>query len=318
LSEILALRAADVSSRYYYGVVKLTYGSGIGGMGYVGGPARTAIGYDNLPGGANVMAHELGHNMGRQHAPCGGPSWPDPSYPYPGGQIGVWGLDVSTLTIKAPTLPDVMGYCWPNWISDYNWSAMVAYRLGGPSNSPDGGAPDGGLLVWGRITPAGVVLEPAFRVPLAAWAAPQPGANRLELLAADGSLLRAYSFEATEVADLPGGTERHFAFVVPLTAELRTGLVGFRVIAGSQSGSRSSTGAAGADPSLVLSSPNDSQIDLRWDAARYPVVLVRDAGGQVLSFARGGVARLWASGQDFELQFSDGVRSLSRAARVLR
>jgi hypothetical protein len=48
-------------------------------------------------------------------------------------------------------------------------------------------------------------------------------------------------------------------------------------------------------------------------------VLVRDAvSGQVLSFARGGTARIWSGGGDFELQFSDGVRSATRQARVLR
>ncbi|MGH7696367.1 MAG: hypothetical protein ACRENH_15385, partial [Gemmatimonadaceae bacterium] len=66
LSEINALRAADGSSRYYYGIVKTTYSSGIAGLGYLGAPA--AIGWDYLPSGSDVLAHELGHNFGRLHS----------------------------------------------------------------------------------------------------------------------------------------------------------------------------------------------------------------------------------------------------------
>jgi hypothetical protein len=45
--------------------------------------------------------------------------------------------------------------------------------------------------------------------------------------------------------------------------------------------------------------------------------MVRDAATrQVLSFARGGSVRLPAQGQNVELQYSDGVRTLSRAARL--
>ncbi len=54
LSEMLAVRAGDGSSRYYYGVVKTTYGSGVAGIGYVGGSARVAVGWDNLPSGASA------------------------------------------------------------------------------------------------------------------------------------------------------------------------------------------------------------------------------------------------------------------------
>jgi hypothetical protein len=83
LSEMLAVRTGDVSTRYYYGVVKTNYGSGVAGMGYVGGSARAAIGWDYLPSGNHVMAHEVGHNMGRQHAPCGGWRVPIPASPMP-------------------------------------------------------------------------------------------------------------------------------------------------------------------------------------------------------------------------------------------
>ncbi|HEV8613455.1 MAG TPA: M66 family metalloprotease, partial [Gemmatimonadales bacterium] len=319
LSELLALRTADASSRYYYGVVKVSYSSGVAGLGYVGGSARTAMGWDYLPTGINIMAHEVGHNMGRLHAPCGGATGTDPAYPYAGGQIGVWGMDLSSLILKAPTVTDVMSYCGPNWISDFNWSAMVSFRQSGPNNAPAAGGSSAGLLIWGRITPSGVVLEPAFQVAAAAGTPPRPGSNRLELLAADGSTLQSVSFEATEVADLPGGREDHFAFVLPLSSGAQRGLAGLRVRAGSRIALRSSAAPAGADPAPQLSRPGAGQLELRWDGVRFPMALVRDAAsGQILSFARGGAARLWAGGQAFDLQFSDGVRTVSLPARVLR
>lgn len=315
LSEVLALKASDGSSRYYYGVVKTSYGSGVAGMGYVGGSARTALGWDHLPSGNGIMAHELGHNLGRPHAPCGGANGQDPGFPYAGGKIGMWGLDLNTLALKSPFVyADLMGYCSPSWVSDYSWSAMVAYRQGGPNNVPPAGDGAPGLLVWGRITDAGVVLEPAFRVPVSR--APSPGANRLELLGADGSLLGTVAFGADTVADLPSGVEGHFAFVIPLDAALERGLAGVRVRAAGRTASRLAS-ALSTDPAPVLTRPNARQVEIRWNAARFPMVMVRDAAtGQVLSFARGGAARLWTDGATFDLQFSDGVNSVVRQRQI--
>jgi hypothetical protein len=134
LSEMLAVRAGDASSRLLLRRGQDDVRQRRRRMGYVGGSARAAIGWDNLPSGAGVMAHEVGHNMSRQHAPCGGVASPDPSFPYAGGKIGMWGLDLTTLALKNPaTYADLMGYCSPGWVSDYNWSAMVTYRQGGPT-----------------------------------------------------------------------------------------------------------------------------------------------------------------------------------------
>jgi hypothetical protein len=215
-----------------------------------------------------------------------------------------------------------MGYCYPRWISDYNWTAMLSYRQSGPNNAPSASiqaSGSGGLLIWGRITNAGVVLEPAFRVAAMASNVPTPGPNRLELLATDGSLLRSVPFNAVEVGDLPGGPERQFAFVVPLDAATQAALGQIRVVAGARTATRVAGTDAGADPGVTLSRPRAGEIELSWDASRFPVVMVKDAtSGEILSFARGGRARIAAAGPSFALQFSDGVRTLSRAGRVLR
>ena len=44
-----------------------------------------------------------------------------------------------------------------------------------------------------------------------------------------------------------------------------------------------------------------------YQAITYPVAMVRDATGQVISFARGGAATLWSQSGRFDVVFSDGV-----------
>jgi hypothetical protein len=320
LSELLALRVAEASPRYYYGVVRTDYAGGTVGLGYVGGAARAAMGWDRLPGAGNVMAHEEGHNMGRQHAPCGGAGYPDLAFPYPGGMIGVWGLDLRSLSPKPPaTTPDLMGYCSGSWISDFDWCAMIGYRGAGPSNSGGTEAVAGpGLLVWGRITEEGVLLEPAFRVDAVPGTGQVPGPFRLELRAGDGALLRSVGFDAAEVADLPGAVDRHFAFVVPLDdlEERRLSSIGVR--AGARGTTRLVSAAAG-DPETSVAKLPSGESELRWNEARYPMVLVRDAATrEILSFARGGSLRLASGAVGLDLLFSDGVRSPVRQIRVLR
>jgi hypothetical protein len=60
------------------------------------------------------------------HSPCGGASSPDPRYPYAGGGIGVQGYDlVNKQFVSASMGKDVMGYCEPEWISDYTYQALL-------------------------------------------------------------------------------------------------------------------------------------------------------------------------------------------------
>ena len=79
-----------------------------------------------------ILAHEIGHNWNRNHSPCGNPAGVDPNYPYFGGVIGVYGFDVATQTLFAPTIYDVMSYCHPYWISDYTYVGVMSYRVANP------------------------------------------------------------------------------------------------------------------------------------------------------------------------------------------
>lgn len=318
LGEVLALRnTTDQSSRYYYGVVKVDYTSGVAGIGYVGTPtgtAKAAIGWDRASG-PGVLAHELGHNFGRYHAPCGNPAGVDQNYPHTTGGIGYWGLDLGTLALKSPfTWKDLMGYCNNEWVSDYTWNAVMNFRSLSPTGAPPmmvaGGGVDDGLLIWGRIGSSGTVLEPVFRVPSVGRPLPGNGPYRVEGRDASGALLFSHPFEAAQVADLPGGPERHFAFVLPVgaaadrLAELRVSGPGIAVAQ-----RRPPPGAPGPTRAPQATRPAPAQGRLTWDASAHPMAMVRNAAtGEILSFARGGEILLRTSATELDIQLSDGVR----------
>ena len=84
--------------------------------------ASLAFGGDSW---GSTSAHELGHAHGRAHAPCGNPFGVDESFPYSGGASGVPGYRLSAGTLF-PDSVDIMSYCSPTWISDYNYGALLA------------------------------------------------------------------------------------------------------------------------------------------------------------------------------------------------
>jgi len=313
LGEIYTLKTADGFSGDYVGIVPATYGSGIAGLGYIGAPA--AIAWDKASSAPGVIAHELGHNFGRSHAPCGNPGGPDPQYPYVNGSIGTWGLDLPAMDLKAPgTYKDLMSYCNPDWISDYNYLAVMNFRGTAPDMTPTAGQRpvQDGLLVWGRIRNGAVILEPAFRVRAAIRLPARPGPHRIEGYDVQGTRVFGVSFEGEEVADLPGAEERHFAFVLPLTDQELTSLASVQ-LAGHGLTVRRARAAAGmaTGPSrgAATAARYGSELELRWDPA-YPLAVIRDARtGEILSFARNGVGRVQAAGP-VTIELSEGVSSL--------
>jgi len=119
-----------VYNLHWYGVVPDLHGAlrdGILGLGYT--PGRSAIGY-----GGQTLAHELGHNFGRLHAPCGAPTktW-DINFPYAEGKTGEFGFDPDTQKVYDPAgTYDFMSYCGPAWMSPYTYQALYD-RVGGPT-----------------------------------------------------------------------------------------------------------------------------------------------------------------------------------------
>lgn len=77
----------------------------------------------------STMAHELGHAHGLPHAPCtrgGTIQGADARFPYMGAKIGSWGWDSRSNKLMSPsTYVDLMSYCEPVWISDYNYAKIT-------------------------------------------------------------------------------------------------------------------------------------------------------------------------------------------------
>jgi hypothetical protein len=335
LGELDVLRTVtDKSSRYYYGVAKVSYSSGVAGVAYVSSsssPEGVAMGWDYLPTGSVVAAHELAHNWGRNHAPCGTPSGVDPQYPQPDGSIGNYGLDVAAQVLKPSSLSDIMGYCDPKWIGAYNYTAVLNYLspaapvvTGATVSAASSDAVQPTLLIWGHITDGEMVLEPAFQVTTRPKLPQRAGPYTLEAKAADGTTLLNLSFEAKEVADAPGN-HKNFVFAVPLSSAKVERISTLRLSGqGRQAMVTSAAAQAAAGAQLNVGRTADSvevrrvgggDLRLRWNARATPMIMVRDANtGEVLSLARGGDVTLSSIQNDVELVLSDGVKS--RVKRV--
>jgi hypothetical protein len=142
VEQIRAQRKADspAGNVYYYGLVKpadtlsdYCKKGCTAGIGYVT-PAnqaatRAAVGLafgDEVS--AATMAHEVGHNHGRNHAPCSPSkiSGVDDDYPVKNGHIDVWGFDARKQVFWSPnTTNDIMGYCDPKWASAYTYKSIL-------------------------------------------------------------------------------------------------------------------------------------------------------------------------------------------------
>lgn len=98
----------------------------------VGGRGSVGLGYfaqGQSAGAESTMAHELGHAQGLPHAPCAPPGQSIQGvgqFPYSGGVIGSWGYDLISKQLRDPNqYRDVMGYCSPDWISDFNFNRLA-------------------------------------------------------------------------------------------------------------------------------------------------------------------------------------------------
>ena len=321
LREMAALQAADGSTRYYYGVVNSTAG-GVAGIGYIGYPA--ALGYDRLPDAAQTMAHELGHNFGRYHAPCGDPAGPDPDFPTANAGLDVVGFDLAAGAVRGTGHRDLMSYCAPEWITWYTYRAILDFReeWDWPAAARSA-AQEPVLLVWGTVRDGEVVLEPAVELTGRASLPPRPGPFRIEAKDASGATLYGFSFAGAEVADGPTAGERHFAFTVPQRLMQMDRLASVRLTANgrqatvTRAGGPVDTRLRPAAPRFSVAAPGRGRASVSWEPSRHPLAVVRDPRtGEILSFARGGATQVRTDAPELELLFSDGVRTTAQRVRV--
>lgn len=283
IEQTQAIRAAENGSGYF--------------MGTMSGGVSAAFGVAVLSGwssfsvpDSSIMAHELGHNLSLEHAPCGGAALPDPLFPEPDGSIGAWGYDFDAGELVEPSTSDVMSYCRPSWISEFFFAKSLRHRLDAETGERRQTAPGPSLLIWGGTDSEGVpYLRPAFVIDAGPSLQRSPGSHRLTGIARDGGEIFALDFDMPSLADADG--RGSFAFTVPAQAAWADDLVGIR-----------------------LSGPGGS-VTLATDATR-PAAIVRDprtgkVRGILTDLPRGADAEGVLGGGGFEGQlevlFSRGI-----------
>ena len=87
--------------------------------------ARTGIGL-GFTGVASIetAAHEVGHQHGRGHAPCGANQGLDGAFPNNTGTIADYGIDLLNGALISPNTPDFMSYCDPVHVGPYNYTNL--------------------------------------------------------------------------------------------------------------------------------------------------------------------------------------------------
>ncbi|MCY3554714.1 MAG: Ig-like domain-containing protein [Gemmatimonadetes bacterium] len=212
-------RIMDGADSYYMGIV------------YRGGGLAYVRGLDSVSTfNGHVIGHELGHNFSLYHAPCGRPGGIDPNYPYPQGNIGVWGFDIWNNELVPPFTPDHMSSCGPpDWTSDYNFKKAMDHRLSSTAHRPDLSTysqSGKSLLIWGGIDEDGeLYLEPSFVVDAPLSLPAERGPYRIAATDQHGNTLFDTSFSMGEIVCGKGDVETGgFVFTVPLRADWSTGL----------------------------------------------------------------------------------------------
>jgi hypothetical protein len=341
LAELDLARVADVvddPTTYWMGIMVpptgFTY-TIYGGFGYI--PAsgtshatgtRTAIGLQmgwssRASASRDGVAHELGHNFGRQHAPCGGAGSPDPNFPNTTGTIGSVGHDVfswangdATSAVPQPaTTGDLMGYCTPVWISEYMYRNVMQFRGTTAASLQSVTAPVRSLIVRGHIEDGSrVVLEPAFTITARPTAPERSGPYQLVGRTASGGTLFSYSF-APAVLDHSSSVQ-HFLFAIPVTPAIDDSLATIEVT-GAGAGALLQSSAAGSlrasvdmGPAAAAGGGGAATFACADPGARGILVLDRLTGGMLATASASSVAAATTSGQRVSVVCSDGVRSV--------
>ena len=261
--ETYFIRILEGGNGYYMGIMPERVVGGQSGVGMLGGPVGFAVAHPF------VIAHELGHNLSLDHAPCGGASVPDRAFPQSDGSIGAWGYDFrGGGTLIPPKVRDLMSYCGPpRWVSDYGFTKAMDHRLGAASSPASSVHASAGtatrtLLLWGGVDDQGTpFLEPAFVADAPPSVPLSTGAYELVGRTASGDELFSLSFDMAEMADADGRSS--FVFALPVQDDW-----------------------AGVLESITLSGPGGSTTTDR--ATDQPMAILRDPdSGQVRGILRG-------------------------------
>jgi hypothetical protein len=162
-------------------------------------------------GNGQLLAHEIGHALGRRHAPCGkGVRNVDDNYPdywgYRDGSIGEYGIRADTLDVFDPEhVCDVMGYRYPGWVSPYTYQkvgAKIAAIMAADETSVEIRRQPGEYLILNLDVRGDDTLRllPSYRVtgPPPPMDAAEGSRFIVELLDADGDVLESAPAEPAD------------------------------------------------------------------------------------------------------------------------
>lgn len=329
LSQIRTLKINDgaASNVYYHAIVdNAAFASQSGIYGFAYTPGTIAVSREHT----ETIAHEWGHNWGRNHvAGCFNPSSPDSSYPHSGGSIGVWGINVfdNTLALKPPSIwRDTMSYCGVDWSSDYNYDAIANYRSTGANFSNDR-VKQLVLMVNGSIISNGqAILNPSFSLEALSDSL-NIGDYTVQLLSATNVLLAETKFDTEEIDH---SDERHFFVNVPITSDILSSLTSIRIL--DSNGNIIAERNNSSNTALQTQQLNRAQspvsiveqdglsLTLEWDNTLYPKIMVKNTkDGDVIAISDSGTAIVSTENlnDSIEVLISNGLFSSSVKLNLL-
>ena len=213
LSEVELIRSMESDGPgYWLGIMGPVPISGLLGVA-LGVPSWSSFSVP-LPG---TIAHELGHNLGLYHAPCGGAGGPDPLFPDHNGRIGSWGYDRTNDRLISPYVPDLMSYCGGGWIGDYHFSNALRHRLSTEADAASFRGKTRSVMVWGgRGEDGQIYLEPAFIADASPALPPRGRDYRLTGTTDTGEEAFSFTFDMPYIPEVED-ERSSFVFAIPVT-----------------------------------------------------------------------------------------------------